>query len=134
VQGTEPALLVLRELSLHVVCEATLLQVIDTPERYLPALRYLSRLALQPELGRLHLRRRVLEGDPVQTIRELGSRKLVILTQQRHALRAHRGANAVVDGVAHNAVGATLVAPYQGAGSSGYEDEWSHWRIHQDRA
>jgi hypothetical protein len=59
----------------------------------------------------------------------------VILTKQRHAaLRAHRGATAVVDDVAHNPVGATLLAPYQGAGSIGRADEWSHWRIHQDRA
>jgi nucleotide-binding universal stress UspA family protein len=108
----ERALLVLRELSLNVVREATLLRVIDSPEQYLPAMRYLSRLAMQPELGRLILRRRVVEGDPVQTIRELGSRKLLVLTKHLHSLRVHRGSSSVVDGVAHNAMGATVLAPY----------------------
>lgn len=106
----ERALLVLGELSLNVVREATLLQVIDNAQQHLPAMRYLSRVALKPELSHLALKRRVVEGDPVQTIRDIGSRKLVVLTRHRGSLCAHRGAFSVVDGVAHRGVGAVLVA------------------------
>jgi nucleotide-binding universal stress UspA family protein len=106
----ERALLVVRELSLNVVREATLLQVIDHSQQFLPAMRYLSRLALKPELAHLTLRRLVVEGDPVQTIRDIGSRKLVVLIRHRRPLYAHRGASSIVDGVAQHGVGAVLVA------------------------
>jgi nucleotide-binding universal stress UspA family protein len=111
----ERALLALRELSLNAVREATLLQVIYNSQQYLPAMRYLSRIALQPELAHLTLGRLVVVGDPVQTIRDIGSRKLVVLTRRRRSPYAHWGANSVVDGVAHRDVGAVLVARHDAA-------------------
>jgi nucleotide-binding universal stress UspA family protein len=108
----ERALLVLRELSQNVVREATLLRVIDQPDQHLPAMRYLSRVALQPELAHLNLSRLVVEGDPVQTIREVGSGKLVVLTRHRRRPFAHWRGGPIVDGVAHLGPGAVVVAPH----------------------